>query len=93
MKPVRRLAETLNDVMSAKLYARFVAGHPWFRHHDFRLADSKSIPDIDGFLKQSLGREIFSNVRRADPLPATQLANSRGIQGKHKPPCSHRRGR
>src|SRR6266849_1726209 len=52
--------EPLNDVSATKLYAQFVAGHSWFRDRDFRFADSKSVPDISSVLKQSLGREIFS---------------------------------
>src|SRR6266702_1864256 len=50
----------LDDIGAAKPYAQLVAGHSRFRYHDFRFADPKSVPDIDGFLKQSLGCKIFS---------------------------------
>src|SRR4030095_1775020 len=50
----------LDDISAAKFYAEFVAGHSRFRDHYFRFADSKFVSNVNGFLKQSLGREIFS---------------------------------
>jgi hypothetical protein len=50
----------LDDISAAKLYAEFVAGHSRFRDHYFRFVDSELVPNVNGFLEQSLGREIFS---------------------------------
>jgi hypothetical protein len=52
--------KTLDDISATKLYAEFVTGHSWFGDHHFRFADSELVPNVNGFLEQSLGREIFS---------------------------------
>src|SRR5439155_19414060 len=52
--------KSLDDISAAKLYAQFVAGHSRFRDQGFRFADSEFIPNVNGFLEKSLGREIFS---------------------------------